>query len=61
MPKTMRDLRGWVNEKDEHGYLMPDEYVVVVASTAIYAHQKDCVFMGAAFETTTDDTADRSE
>ena len=51
----MRDLREWVNEKGEHGYLMPDEFVVGVASTAIYAHHKDCVFTGAAFETITDE------
>lgn len=55
---TMRELREWVNEKDEHGYLMPDEYVVVVSGTAIYAHQQDCVFMGAAFETTADEVTD---
>ena len=58
MQKTMRDLREWVNEKDEHGYLMPDEFVVQVAGTAICAYHKDCMALGAAFETTTDEATD---
>ena len=55
MPKTMRDLREWVNEKDEHGYLMPDELLVVVSQTSLCAVHPDCVFMGAAFETASEE------
>ena len=55
MPKTMRDLRAWLNEKDEHGYLMPDDFVVGVTGTCIYAHNPDCLPDGARFETTTDE------
>jgi hypothetical protein len=55
MPKTMRDLREWVNEKDEHGYLMPDEFVVGVTGAGIYAHHPDCLPMGAKFDTLTDE------
>jgi hypothetical protein len=40
--KTMRDLREWVNERDDRGYLMPDEFVVGVTYTAIYARNRDC-------------------
>jgi hypothetical protein len=53
--KTMRDLREWVNEKDEHGYLMPDEFVVGVTYTAIYARNRDCLVGWAGFETTSDE------
>ena len=57
--KTMRDLREWVNEKDEHGYLMPDEFVVGVTGTGIYAHHPDCLPMGAKFDTLTDEEDER--
>ena len=53
--KTMRDLREWVNEKDEHGYLMPDEFVVGVTYTAIYARNRDSLMGWAGFETTSDE------
>jgi hypothetical protein len=55
MPKTLRDLRAWVNEKDERGYLMSDDFVVGVTGTCIYAHNPDCLPDGARFETTTDE------
>lgn len=36
---------------------MPDEFVVGVAGTCIYAHNPDCLPDGARFETTTDEEA----
>jgi hypothetical protein len=53
--KTMRDLREWVNEKDDRGYLMPDEFVVGVTYTAIYARSRDSLMGWAGFETTSDE------
>jgi len=53
--KTMRDLREWVNEKDDRGYLLPDEFVVGVTYTAIYARNRDSLRGWAGFETTSDE------
>jgi hypothetical protein len=53
--KTMRDLREWVNERDDRGYLLPDEFVVGVTYTAIYARRRDCLVGWSGFETTSDE------
>jgi hypothetical protein len=53
--KTARELRKWINESDQHGHLIPDEFVVGVAGSCIYVHNPDLPIDGAKFETVTDE------
>lgn len=50
-PKTMKDLRAWVNERDDHGYLMPDDWVVMVTDCGVQAHHPEMYMMAAMFST----------
>lgn len=50
-PKTMKDLRAWVNERDERGHLMQDDWIVMVTDSGVQAHHPEMTMAAAMFST----------
>lgn len=50
-PKTMGELREWANDRDEQGYFMSDDWVVMVTDSGVQAHHPACGLVAAMFST----------